>query len=74
MAAPVVVPTAPANPAPTPTTAATGTGAPSKSVVRVAAPFRYRTPFLMAGAAVQDMHEGDSGDSANAASMPRGPA
>ncbi|KAJ3372336.1 hypothetical protein GGF31_002199 [Allomyces arbusculus] len=77
MAAPIAAPTAPANPAPTPSTPVTGTGAPSKSVVRVAAPFRYRTPFLMAGAAVQGMHEGDSNDSsesANAASLPRGPA
>ncbi|KAJ3365428.1 hypothetical protein GGF32_009286 [Allomyces javanicus] len=79
MTAPTVAPAA--TPAPITTTAtsapattaapASGNGAPSKSVVRVAAPFRYRTPFLMAGAAVQGMHEGDS-DGANA-SLTKGP-
>ncbi|KNE55229.1 hypothetical protein AMAG_01143 [Allomyces macrogynus ATCC 38327] len=71
-ATPAPITTTIANSAPTTTaTPATGTGAPPKSVVRVAAPFRYRTPFLMAGAAVQGMHEGAS-DDANV-SLSRGP-
>ncbi|KNE59872.1 hypothetical protein AMAG_05325 [Allomyces macrogynus ATCC 38327] len=73
MAAPVVVPTAPANPAPTPTTAATGTGAPSKSVVRVAAPFRWTAVDTLQGDNMSDKDIGDDALIDQQAMVPMGP-